>query len=955
MRALKPPPRVIPQDNYTHSNDSSYSLKRPMEQPKLSNWQRAGYPSEYAYAKAMGLLEVEKNPPKVVQDHQPHNRASVQQSVDDDFEAAVQREMRLLEQRFQNVRSFSSPDVTKAELPLDDPRPLPMQMSKQTYNEQSHEPYPMPQAKQPYHQAAYDPPHAQPMQASSSIKPTKENLSTARRIGGGIKSLYGGEDDNKQAVKAAYAKLLAQQVEEQRAQRENNRRRQMENQVPFDQQPAFSSPARDSRQYQSQVSLPHQAYQEQYGSPARIAVAPADNWKPSGNYSDDRDKQKKAAMKAMLDQQREDDLRRKRELKEQEKREEMRTEQRLREAYEREEAERRQEVEAKKHAAAIQMHRERELQEEMRLQAEARRGRKYHQEPSHRHDGPSTAAAEHGQQYYDSAENGYHPPPPHQQQQDYLNMSSPRQQDYGMGTDSSPSKPARARLISDVYGSAGILSHDTQPQHNQAVEARWRPSGKQGDDKSKASRAELKAMLDQQRQDDLRRKEEEKRRQEDEERKMELKIRQAYEEEEMLKKQAEEQRRQQAIEIERRNAILQEEKRFEILAKKGQHAHPNHQHQQHRGRYDEEDDHHHHHQQPVAPAAASRSPRSPHHRTQTSSKLYPGKSMDSNYPQRQQPPPQQESHYVQQPASQYAKYPPQYAQPMHMQYAGDPRYRDPQPMPMTDYDYRGGYSSELMNNHHHHQHQLPPQRSSLSSFPMPMQPASYRDSQQDIYRQRPDSAAEVDAFLSQWQQQHGHSLASSLSSTTSSRSSFQQAQPPQANDMSFVGESRFVNASIASVGRILDAGAPPPAAAVRSRLLQQPYQEIDPEKSLDSESLFYYLGERPSILENSHGISNPIKRNLAAESAMRSSQQHLARAAAANSSTSKAHAPQDSFLSQLIDNTKHYIQHERKNSTSKIDGLSRALSSATSLTPRSSAALTSSAREVINPQKSPSG
>ena len=121
---------------------------------------------------------------------------------------------------------------------------------------------------------------------------------------------------------------------------------------------------------------------------------------------------------------------------------------------------------------------------------------------------------------------------------------------------------------------------------------------------------------------------------------------------------------------------------------------------------------------------------------------------------------------------------------------------------------------------------------------------------------RPDSADEHDKYLSSWMEKQ--SLASSVQSRQMPK--YGNGSNHDQNDISFVGESRFVNSSTVSVGGLF------PDERQRHSRNNLPqgrnnglkyYNDVTAlhgEKSMDSESFFYFLGERPQILDNAAPI-----------------------------------------------------------------------------------------------------
>jgi len=179
----------------------------------------------------------------------------------------------------------------------------------------------------------------------------------------------------------------------------------------------------------------------------------------------------------------------------------------------------------KKRILEEKIRRENELYEEIKRQ-EAKPKRRVMVDTSHNDDNYSVESPPVNMNHLQSNEE----PPIHSNFDDFGSPPRTDRSDYN----NSPSKPARARLISDVYGSAGIVGGNVM---NQGLDDnKWRPSGKNVDDKAKAAQAEMKVLLDKQRQDDIRRKEEEKKRIQDEDLKLEKKLREIQEQEELRKK-----------------------------------------------------------------------------------------------------------------------------------------------------------------------------------------------------------------------------------------------------------------------------------------------------------------------------------------------------------------------------------------------------------------------------------
>lgn len=94
MRQVRPPPRVVVASK--NSNEA---------EPRLSDWKREGYPSEFAYAKALGMLEISKPMATKEITAQPdhdvrykHPESAAHAIADYDYEADVQREMKKLEE-----------------------------------------------------------------------------------------------------------------------------------------------------------------------------------------------------------------------------------------------------------------------------------------------------------------------------------------------------------------------------------------------------------------------------------------------------------------------------------------------------------------------------------------------------------------------------------------------------------------------------------------------------------------------------------------------------------------------------------------------------------------------------------------------------------------------------------------------------------------------------------------
>lgn len=180
---------------------------------------------EFAYAKALGLLEIQPSKPSPSFTRDPPSSSYAESrpryeeksaSLDDDFEAAVQREMRLLESSMQNIYKSDAQSTIQVNNVSDD-APRRSQVPRNgTYESRAVEYSATPERRrdavvQPARDLTYSksPSSDQILDERPKIA---NSLSPARRIGGGLKNLYGPENDSKAAIKAAYAKLLQQQV-----------------------------------------------------------------------------------------------------------------------------------------------------------------------------------------------------------------------------------------------------------------------------------------------------------------------------------------------------------------------------------------------------------------------------------------------------------------------------------------------------------------------------------------------------------------------------------------------------------------------------------------------------------------------------------------------------------------------------------------------------------------------
>lgn len=568
-------------------------------------------------------------------------------------------------------------------------------------------------------------------------------------------------------------------------------------------------------------------------------IPETDRWKPSGNYIDDRERAKRAEMKIILDRQREEDARRRQEMKEREKQEELRLEAKVREAAEREENEKKKELEMKKRAAEEKERRQIELYEE--IQRQGKKQPKMSDNPSRNHEHHDRHDAGHPMQ---NMSPGYERElPNHDVHHDEYPSHSPMKTDRS-DMNNSPNKPARAKLISDVYGSAGIFGNNVSRATDQ-IDNRWRPSGNILDDKTKAARLEMRAMLDRQREDDIRRKEEEKRRIQEEDMRLEMKFREAQEQEELRKKKEEEMKRQQAM-MQERAAQALEEKRLEAKTLKT------------RRRMS-------HISEAESPVKAIEHPKDGMIEDFKNRKPIAQGSTDYSQGKDSKPSIQDPRYPSRKPDESYSSdrdYPNEYDMN---------QYRDPRSYHRNPDDYRNDYSRyghfnpdkyQNMSNIPPDYRKYPPQYNDIrnsydklneSSIDQrfPVNPNRYRDMNgkydhnMSHQKYRPDSADQRDAFLASWQaKQNGMN-----------RSEMQQ----DFNDVSFVGESRFINSSMdSSVRSIFRDDRNDSIDGLRNyKKIPRSYGNfdrdipLDGEKSLDSESFFYYLGERPSILDES--------------------------------------------------------------------------------------------------------
>ena len=97
MRNVRPPPRVVVgSKNGVQAGSNT--------EPRLADWKKEGFPSEFAYAKALGLLEIKPSnkdvsnaPPEI--GGVPYKQSeSALAAAEYDYEADVQREMKKLEE-----------------------------------------------------------------------------------------------------------------------------------------------------------------------------------------------------------------------------------------------------------------------------------------------------------------------------------------------------------------------------------------------------------------------------------------------------------------------------------------------------------------------------------------------------------------------------------------------------------------------------------------------------------------------------------------------------------------------------------------------------------------------------------------------------------------------------------------------------------------------------------------
>lgn len=134
----------------------------------------------------------------------------------------------------------------------------------------------------------------------------------------------------------------------------------------------------------------------------------------------------------------------------------------------------------------------------------------------------------------------------------------------------------------------------------------------------------------------------------------------------------------------------------------------------------------------------------------------------------------------------------------------------------------------------------------------------FREREQHYYdNQRPDTGAVADEYLVNWQKQNN------LYSNHFNENNYQNRRQHKSadlevdnNDVSFVGESKFINSSISSVDNLFPSPAPSVDPVYKKKQTQRSLTRYDSnsdliEKSLDSKSIFYELGERPSILNSS--------------------------------------------------------------------------------------------------------
>lgn len=482
-------------------------------EPSLSNYRDMGYPSEYAYAQALGLMN-DKRASDLYDDRGLYERQPIRNSpervrpapvlhtefaIGENKNSVKKRELQDAYRRELDQQMLERKDINKQLSPQRD-------IPKRRDYEDQYDRYP---------QSRIDSAYEEPYNPYSLAKPT----------------------DN--AARGGYRPHLREDPYQTDYPREYDN-------VGYDVNPyADAARQEDYRISPPKLNKPvHDVYRE---SPTKY-----DGWRPSGNVSDDRAKRAAAMQKAALDEQIRMDKARKEEEKEREAKrlrdEDARIQADLQAMRDEAERERQQKLASARESAQKYD----EMQNKQLMEALARKGKRHTLMEKESADGYN----QHGEAVNLDAQVSENPYEVYEEKAE-LEYDSPNK---------TPTK-ARTRLINDMYSVGNkMLAHN---EIGSSIDGKWRPSGNYSDDKKKTAAAQQKAALDEQlKQDKLRKeklKEEEKRKEEKEEARILADLNAMNEEAEREK------RLKQALADEQARSMIemQDKKMKEALARKG--------------------------------------------------------------------------------------------------------------------------------------------------------------------------------------------------------------------------------------------------------------------------------------------------------------------------------------------------------------------------------------------------
>lgn len=516
---------------------------------------------------------------------------------------------------------------------------------------------------------------------------------------------------------------------------------------------------------------------------------------------------------------------------------------------------------------------------------------------------------------------------------------------YNTKSNVSPNK-AKAKLIADVYGSNVVMATNPGYYAQESSDANWRPSGKNFDERSRATQLETKYILDQQIEENRRIKEEQamKEKKLESDREMKFLREQQREQEELERLQTE--KRKKAEADAKKLQDLQEKAASEAAMRGGRNNNvanvdgdlmtnnaeeeddvPISSPKVRRPRVKVEDSDYRENGYDVSPPVVNE--RKPKQRTVSTNTIENGTSS---------PTLQQDYHHSYPPMNPYYQHPPPAVHATPSQTAllapvrGLPYEKSSIALIPPNYKSRHPPFSSLYPMH------------SEDSYHFAASMTTSQEHFMSHGNERPDTAQNMDTFLSNWQKRNhldGKSDVDNISEQSSISLPYYEGSPQrmfnqrggnslleEINEISMTGTSKFepINSAIDNIFKL--------AQDSKSNKLQSSTASGIPigiEQSLDSESMMYLINEKNPILDNILNKMNPISvsnklyfptSSLSPEKQLPSSNSNIGKL---TSTPSKSNTSQS--LSKLLEDTNKQIQEEKRRDSQAWLSLSKESSS----------------------------